>query len=225
MPPAPKQTVSLSRSAAFDILVRVERDDAYANELLHSHMLDKLSAQDRGLCMEIVMGVLRWRSRLDTAIAQFSFTPFHRLDFEVLTALRIGAYQLQFLTGIPSRAAVNESVNLVKRAKKTSAAPMVNVILRKIGGLPPATASTLTDACGASPASLARHYAHPQWMVDRWAGEYGADAAARICAFDQQVPATALRLRTEESALARDDVVLAPGQAVASGAHRCYVAT
>ncbi len=216
MSPTPKQTVSLSRGTAFDILVRVERDDAYANELLHSHMLDKLSAQDRGLCMEIVMGVLRWRSRLDHAIAQFSFTPFPRLDFEVLTALRIGAYQLQFLTGIPSRAAVNESVNLVKRAKKTSASAMVNVILRKIAALPAVNSSTLTSASAETPASLARHYSHPQWMVERWAAEYGADVAARICAFDQQVPATALRLRVAESNLAIDDVALAPGQLLRS---------
>lgn len=217
MPPTTQQTVSPARGAAFDVLVRVERDQAYANELLHSHMLEKLSAQDRGLCMEIVMGVLRWRSRLDHAIAQFSFTPFPRLDFEVLTALRIGAYQLQFLAGIPNRAAVNESVNLVKRAKKTSAAAMVNVILRKIAGLPqrdePATPQL---GASASAASLARQFAHPEWIVERWLREYGADAATQICAFDQQVPATAVRLRSDEPNLATEDAVLAPGNLLRS---------
>jgi 16S rRNA (cytosine967-C5)-methyltransferase len=219
MPPTPQQTVSAARAAAFDILVRVERDQAYANELLHSRLLDNLSVQDRGLCMEIVMGVLRWRSRLDAAIAQYSFTPFHRLDFEVLTTLRIGAYQLQFLAGIPGRAAVNESVNLVKRAKKKSAAPMVNVVLRKIAALGRrddlAPSSLPPDASSLSP-SLARHYAHPEWIVERWMREYGAEVAAHICASDQQVPASAVRLRAEESNLVLEDVVLAPGKLLRS---------
>jgi 16S rRNA (cytosine967-C5)-methyltransferase len=220
MPPTPQQTVSPARAAAFDVLVRVERDQAYANELLHSHILDKLSTQDRGLCMEIVMGVLRWRARLDSAIAQYSFTPFPRLDFEVLTALRIGAYQLQFLAGIPNRAAVNESVNLVKRAKKKSAAPMVNVILRKIAAHPQnATASaTLVRVPEGENASafLARHYAHPEWIVERWVREYGADAAVQICNSDQEVPVTAVRLRAEESDVVVEEVVLAPGKLLRS---------
>jgi 16S rRNA (cytosine967-C5)-methyltransferase len=216
MPAQSQQTVSPARSAAFDILLRVEREDSYASELLHSRMLDKLSPQDRGLTMEIVMGVLRWRSRLDAAIAQFSFTPFHRLDFEVLTALRIGAYQLEFLSGIPNRAAVNESVMLVKRAKKKSAAAMVNVILRKIAssvaqrraainefdperaGEPMRSSGPLVNRALAgedAPHFLARQYSHPEWLVARWIGEYGVSAAAQICAANQQVPPTAVRLR------------------------------
>src|SRR5690242_17449955 len=98
---------SPARRAAFDILLRVDREDAYAVELLHSSRLDKLSSEDRGLAFEITMGVLRWRSVLDSAIKEFSFTPFHKLDLEVLTALRIGAYQLMFLERVPARAAVN----------------------------------------------------------------------------------------------------------------------
>jgi 16S rRNA (cytosine967-C5)-methyltransferase len=210
-------TVSPSRAAAFDILVRVEREDSYAIELLHSRAVDRLSPQDRGLAMELVMGVLRWRSRLDAAIAQYSFTPFPRLDFEVLTALRIGAYQLEFLTGIPNRAAVNESVNLAKRAKKKSAAAMVNVILRKIAAsvaqrrarlaeLEPERESQSTRSTGplvnralpgeTAPQFLARQYAHPEWIVERWVREYGVQAASQICAYNQTVPVTAIRLRS-----------------------------
>jgi 16S rRNA (cytosine967-C5)-methyltransferase len=221
-----QQTVSPARAAAFDILVRVERDNAYANELLHSRLLEKLSPQDRGLCMEITMGVLRWRSRLDPAIAQYSFTPFPRLDFEVLTSLRIGAYQLQFLAGIPNRAAVNESVNLVKRAKKKSAAALVNVILRKIAAQRQSEGATnaadvsevlkKVPACENAGAYLARYYAHPQWIVERWIAQYGADTTAHICAFDQQIPSTAVRLRVDESQLALDGVELAPGKLLRS---------
>ena len=90
--------VSPARVAAFNILLRVERESSYAVELLHSGLLDELSPVDRNLTTEIVMGVLRWRSVLDQTIARLSFTPFRKLDFEVLTALRMGVYQKQFLT-------------------------------------------------------------------------------------------------------------------------------
>ena len=124
--------VSAARAAAFDILLRVEQQDAYASELLHSDRLDKLSPADRGLTTEIVMGVLRWQSRLDDAIAAHSSRSLAKLDLQVLIALRIAAYQLLFLTRVPARAAINESVELVKRARKTSAAPFANAVLRKL---------------------------------------------------------------------------------------------
>ncbi|HKR96836.1 MAG TPA: transcription antitermination factor NusB, partial [Candidatus Angelobacter sp.] len=82
--------VSPARKAAFAILVRIESESAFADELLHSGLLDTLSPLDRNLATEIVMGVLRWRSVLDQSIAHFSFTPFRKLDLEVLTALRMG---------------------------------------------------------------------------------------------------------------------------------------
>src|SRR5208283_1910340 len=108
--------VSASRAAAFDILLRVEQQDAYASELLHSDRLSKLSAADRGLTTEIVMGVLRWQSQLDDAVASNASRSIAKLYAEVLIALRIAAYQLLFLARVPASAALNESVELVKRA-------------------------------------------------------------------------------------------------------------
>src|SRR6266850_8346339 len=124
--------VSPARAAAFDILLRVEQQDAYASELLHSSRFAKLSQQDHGLTTELVMGVLRWRSLLDTTIAAVSSQKLEKLDIEVLIALRLAAYQLTFLERVPDRAVVNESVELVKRARKRSAAPFVNAALRKL---------------------------------------------------------------------------------------------
>ena len=80
------------------------------------------------------MGVLRWRSFLDTKIAERSSQKLARLDPEVLTALRLAAYQLLFLDRVPERAAVHESVELVKRARKRSAVPFANAVLRKFAG-------------------------------------------------------------------------------------------
>src|SRR6266853_1992178 len=126
--------VSPARSTAFEILLRVEREGAYASELLHSERLAKLSSRDHGLATELVMGVLRWRPLLDQRLAAASSQKLDRLDGEVLAALRLGVYQLQFLSKVPAHAAIFESVELVKGARKRSAAPFVNAVLRKIAG-------------------------------------------------------------------------------------------
>ncbi len=136
-------TVSPARAAAFDILLRVETTNAYASELLHSSRLNALSPADHGLATEIVMGVLRWRSVLDEQIAAHIPQPIAKLDAEVIAALRIGAYQLLFLDRIPAHAAINDSVELVKKARKRSAAGMVNAVLRKIN---PASAKAGVDS-------------------------------------------------------------------------------
>src|SRR5208282_6373541 len=103
---------SIARTMAFKILLRVERENSYASELLHSAPLAKLSARDHGLATELVMGVLRWRSLVDERLAAASSQKIERLDDEVLTVLRLGVYQLQFLSRIPARAAIFESVEL-----------------------------------------------------------------------------------------------------------------
>ncbi|HEY7405478.1 MAG TPA: 16S rRNA (cytosine(967)-C(5))-methyltransferase RsmB [Candidatus Angelobacter sp.] len=184
--------VSAARQAAFTILLRVERESAYADELLHSSLLDDLSSADRALATEIVMGVLRWRSVLDQTIAKLSFTPFRKLDPEVLTALRMGAYQKQFLSKIPSHAVVNETVELVKQAKKTSAAGLVNAVMRKI--------KRSGDGATGGAADSQAESAHPKWLVERWAEQFGPETAGLICAYDQHVPPVAIRLWSPEAA-------------------------
>src|SRR5258707_14145703 len=104
--------VSPARAAAFAILMRIESTDAYASELLHSSRFAKLSPADHGLLTELVMGVLRWRGLLDEMIAERSSQAIAKLDLEVLTALRLGAYQIAFLDPGPKYAAVNECVAL-----------------------------------------------------------------------------------------------------------------
>src|SRR5690348_9083399 len=118
--------VTRARKIAFEILNRVEAEDAYASDLLHTALTPDLKPADAALATEITMGVLRWRGILDFLLAPLLKTPFSRMDLPVVNALRIGLYQLRFLTRIPQRAAVTESVELVKFARKTSAAALVN---------------------------------------------------------------------------------------------------
>lgn len=214
-----RDTISPARSAAFDILLRVEREASYASELLHSQKYDGLSAADHSLATEIVMGVLRWRSLLDSEIAAASSQPFSKLDLEVVTALRIALYQLRYLDRIPAWAAINGSVELVKRARKRSAAPFVNAILRKLVSKPAAKSTEpapMTDS--SSPEKIAKNWAHPLWLVERWTRAYSVEAAVKICQYDQTIPSTAIRLRDSraEEQLCAQGIDLAPGAILAS---------
>ncbi len=217
-------SLSPARIAAFEILLRVEQKDAFASELLHSPQRAQLSPADHGLATELVMGVLRWRSVLDREIEKRSSQPLKKLDREVLTALRMGAYQLQFLERIPAHAAVDESVDLVKRARKRSAAPFVNAVLRKLtaaqGSAPrqhrQAETADINSAHDA--AALSAATAHPHWLVERWVTEFGIDKARAICGYDQQPPETAIRLAesgTEEE-LEQQGITLQPGRILTS---------
>src|SRR6185437_7502442 len=198
---------SPARVAAIWVLLRVERDDSFAVELLHCALLDDRSPTDKNLVTEIVMGVLRWRSALDDMIAHFSFTPFRKLDLEVLTALRIGTYQTAFLDKIPSHAAVNETVELVKQSRKTSAAGLANAVMRKI------LAQQKSGKRIRSHGTLAGAFAHPDWLVERWLKQFGAEVAHKICEHDQQIPVTTVRLSSsaDEETLRAEGVDLAPG--------------
>lgn len=206
--------VSPSRIAAFDILLQVEQQGAYASELLHSTHYEKLSTADHGLVTEIVMGVLRWRSVLDEEISRFSSQKLEKLDLEVLTALRIAAYQLFALDRIPMRAAVNESVDLVKRARKGSAAPFTNAVLRKLAGAVRERGLAFTVA-GSVPAELSRSSAHPLWLVERWFGQFGPVATQQICVYNQHSPQVAIHI-SDQAALQLEGVELAPGCLLAS---------
>jgi 16S rRNA (cytosine967-C5)-methyltransferase len=208
--------VSPARASAFDILLRVEQQDAYAGELLHSERLDKLSLADRALTTEIVMGVLRWQSRLDHLIAVSSSRGLAKLDPQVLIALRLAAYQLEYLSRVPARAAINESVELVKRARKTSAAPFANAVLRKLAE----SASSVLgpEASPLTAEELAFQFAHPEWLVQRWVSHFGMANAEAICRHDQQIPAVAIRVDSDEVAreLEGQGIKLAPGALLTS---------
>lgn len=208
--------ISPARAAAFDILLRVERESSFAADLLHSKTHSHLSTQDHALATELVMGVLRWCSRLDNEISAASSQTLSKLDPEIRVALRLALYQFRYLDRIPPRAALHESVQLVKRARKRSAAPFVNAVLRKLSTSNPQPSSV--PAVVDSSEALSKDLAHPLWLVARWACEYGLPAARKICEYDQSVPTTTIRLRTRdgERQLLQEGIALAPGSFLAS---------
>jgi 16S rRNA (cytosine967-C5)-methyltransferase len=210
--------VSSARAAAFEILLRIERASSYASDLLHSRTYARLSEIDHHLATELVMGVLRWQSLLDSEIAKFSAQPLAKLDLEVLTALRLALYQLRWLDRIPARAAIDESVELVKQARKRSAAAFVNAVLRKLASIPSPQPQNSQPTLNTSAQDLARSSAHPVWLVERWVHAYGIDTTLQICRYDQSIPTTTVRLRhpAAEEQLTAEGIDLASGEILAS---------
>jgi len=181
--------ISPARRAAFEILRRIGDEDAYSSALL-ARADAELNVKDRALCHELVLGVLRRQLWLDRTIEHFAARQADSLDLPVLIALRLGLYQLRFLSRVPASAAINESVNLVKTARVKSAAPFVNAILRRA-----------TREPGYNPAAnianpvehISVESSHPLWLIDRWIQQFGTEEAAAIARANNEPAATAFR--------------------------------
>jgi 16S rRNA (cytosine967-C5)-methyltransferase len=180
--------ISTARQIAFDTLRRVEAEGAYASEVLHTVLGPGIKAEDAALATELTMGVLRWRGLLDFLLGRQLKKPVARLDLAVALALRIGLYQLRFLERIPARAAVNESVELVKHARKASAASLVNAVLRKLApeAATPAERFLATDLPAAERLSIL--HSHPQWIVERWLARFGEARTAALLEANNRPP-------------------------------------
>jgi 16S rRNA (cytosine967-C5)-methyltransferase len=181
--------ISPARKAAFQVLLAVERGNGHADDLLRSKAVDTLSPADRNLATTLVLGVLRWQIRLDEQIKLLIAKPKSKLDPEVSVALRLGAFQLQFLDRVPAHAAIDESVELTKQSGHRFASGLVNAVLRKLAGAGPAA-----DLPEDTVAELAMAQAHPGWMVERWAGFYGLESARTTCRHGQTQPQRTVRL-------------------------------
>lgn len=185
--------VSPARKIAFEALLQVDAGQAFASGLLQSRQASQLSERDRGLATEIVMGVLRWRGEIDHRLDQLSGKSPQSLDREVLTALRMGIYQIAFLEKIPRSAAVNESVELTKLAGKRSAAGLVNAVLRKC------QPEKLLQHSGPDQLNdpefrMSVRRTVPAWMLNRWEKNFGTDAANRLAWSATRVSPSTLRV-------------------------------
>ena len=123
--------VAPARKAAYDVLRRVAEEGAYADRALRTAS-EGLDDRDRALARQLAFGSVQRMRTLDHAIETLGKRPVRKLDPPVLAALRLGAYQLGYLGGVPRYAAVNESVELVRRAGLERAVPFANAVLRRV---------------------------------------------------------------------------------------------
>jgi 16S rRNA (cytosine967-C5)-methyltransferase len=186
--PARSKQVSPARRAAFEILREVAAG-AFSSVLLAAHE-PELKLVDRALTHELVLGVLRWQLWLDKLIEHYAQRPVANLDLAVRLALRLGLYQIRFLTRIPVAAAVNESVNLVRSARVSSAASFMNAVLRRA-----TRESDFDPSAGLDPIEqLAVQTSHPTWLVQRWIESFGLSEAEAFARANNTIAPTAFRL-------------------------------
>ena len=216
--------ISPARTIAFDVLLRVATQDAYADESLRAALGETVRAEDAGLATELTLGVLRWQRMLDFLIDRKLTKQVKSLDIEVRIALRIGVYQLYFLERVPAHAAVHESVELVKKARKRSAAPLVNAVLRKTAkepipaGAPGENFASLLPKNLPQAESFGIQYSHPTWLVERWLRAFGEDRMKALLMANNRVPTLsgyALDPKCREDAIAsllKAGCVVEPGR-------------
>lgn len=184
-----------ARRAAIDALRDIDDGPLDLGEAVaraRQHLTDE---RDRALLLEIVTGTLRMRAAIDFQIAQRVNRPLPRLDAAVLRILRAAAFQLVYLSRLPAAAVIHDSVDLTRRAGKSSAAGLVNAVLRKL--------SRERDALS-WPDDLAVVHSHPRWLVDRWLARYGRAHTESWLEFNNR-PA-ALCLAVNWAVTGRDEV-------------------
>jgi 16S rRNA (cytosine967-C5)-methyltransferase len=200
--------IAPARQAAYDVLRAVNDGRADLPTALARVRARIPDDRDRALAGEIAAGTLRWQAAFDHLVESFTGRPVARLDAEVRDVLRLTAFQLLHLDRIPASAAVNDAVNLTRKAGKQSAAGLVNAVLRRIsrerGRLPLPPRPVSGDDRTSAIAYLATSLSHPEWLATRWLDRYGLDGAEAWEQFDNAPAALTLRvnrLRTSPAAL------------------------
>lgn len=179
-----------ARAAALRVL-RDARGGMLADRAL-DEAAASFDARDRAFLQELVYGTFRLRGRIDHILGRLSSRPLDRLAPDVLDVLRLGAYQLLEMGGVPPYAAVSESVELARAAGADSATGFVNGVLqalRRADGrfdFPPFEKDPV--------AHLTTWGSHPRWLVRRWIDRYGAEEARRLVEADNRRPESFLRL-------------------------------
>ena len=176
------------RKIAFEILKEVE-EGGNSSYLLDRKLSRIEDEKKKAFITEIVLGVLRWRNRLDYAISYHSNKRIEKLSLDVIIALRMGIYQLEFMR-VPDYAAVNESVELVKAPWKRS---FVNGLLR----------SYLREGVRyPSPEDALMHLTYtlstPEWKARRWLKEFGFERACKLAEFYNSKPPVYIRLNPDK---------------------------
>ena len=194
---APRPTVSPARLAAYEVVLRVFEEEAYADRVFVG-AASGLDARDRAFAQQIAYGTVQRVRALDHGIEALGRRPVRKLDPPVRAALRIGAYQLAYLGGVAAHAAVNESVELVRLARLERAVAFTNAVMRRLaGGL-----KTLLDDLPEGPLK----HSYPDWIWDVWRRDWGVEEALALMRAQNEAPETVVRLVRGETSGEPTDV-------------------
>jgi 16S rRNA (cytosine967-C5)-methyltransferase len=191
--PAPLGTkVAPARSCAFAVLRRTFERGAYTDQALHAEARG-LERRDRSLAMHLASGAVQRRGTLDHFVERLSERPLTRLDPPVLAALRLGLYELLYLSGAPDRAIVADAVELAK-AGGHGGHGLVNAVLRRAAR--EGANSLLASLSEDTPAHAAVKHSHPRWIAELFFSQLGAADACALMATSNEPLEVALRANT-----------------------------
>jgi 16S rRNA (cytosine967-C5)-methyltransferase len=184
-----------AREAALKILYEINEKGAYSNLALNKYFSSaELRDIDRAFATEIVYGAVKWKLTLDRVIAAYSNIKIEKLSPWILNILRLGAYQIIYMTKVPQSAACNESVKLAGRYGHKASAGFVNAVLRNIarsGGeieLP----SRQEDPAG----YFAVKFSYPKWLAEKYIGLFGEEFAESLLDSGNGIPELTVRANT-----------------------------
>ena len=185
-----------ARKTALFILNILDKGNNTLDSVLEasSDKTDLLSKKDRSLLNALVYGVIRWRGRLDYIIGHFSNTPLTRINPKALNIIRLGLFQIIYLSRIPVSAAVNTSVELTKSSAAPWVVGFVNAILRNAAKnfqkVP------FPDSKKDPVSTIAAQSSFPKWLIKRWLHRYGPKETALLCDAVNVIPPITIRTNT-----------------------------
>jgi 16S rRNA (cytosine967-C5)-methyltransferase len=178
-----------AREAAYQVVLRVFEDDAYADRVLRGAVAG-LDGRDRALAQRLAYGTVQRVRTLDHAIGTLGKRPVRKLDPPVRAALRLGAYQLGF-TDVPEHAAVNETVELVRSARLERAVAFTNAVMRRLTAGIGALLESLPEG---TPAEAALRHSYPDWIAEVWWDELGPEDALALMRAQNEPPERVVRV-------------------------------
>jgi 16S rRNA (cytosine967-C5)-methyltransferase len=184
-----------AREIALKVINDVTSNHAYANiALVRELNRHKVSDQDRRFITELVYGTIKAGETLDWIMGHYVTRPLNKVAPVILNILRMGMYQIFFLSKIPVSAACNQAVELTKKYGHIGTVKFVNAVLRNAGRGPEKV--IYPDKEKNIVKFLALKYFHPQWMVARWVKRLGPEATEELCQINNVTPALSLRTNT-----------------------------
>ena len=189
------------RKSAVKALIKVEADGGFSNLVIDNVIKqDGLTGADSALATALFYGVLDRKITIDYILSKYSKQPIRKLPHYVAAALRIGVFQLLYMDKIPSFAAINESVNLVKRSKNSNSSGYVNAVLRNVDregkGLLPDDDSVK---------SISVRYSFPEWIVTRLVNQFSAEKTKEV--FTEMLKKSDVFLRVNNTKISIDDLI------------------
>lgn len=179
------------REVALDILLQIEKNQAYSNLLLNQSIKrDQLNDKDVGLLTEIVYGTIQRKNTLDYYLSQFVKGGLKKLDPWVHVLLQLSLYQIIYLDRVPQRAIVHEAVELAKKKGHKGISAMVNGTLRSFIREGTPSLEKVKDPIE----KISLQLSHPVWLVERWTEQFGVEKTKAICEVNSIPPSVTARV-------------------------------